>query len=170
MLNKIFKYVSIALFVAAAVLAVLFFAKDSSALEAKLIQAEQLPSEVKVERVNEIANNWHGTILNFAMGLLIVVAAISVLAALYRFVKSMIESRRGLIANLVSIGIIALVIILGYSLASEAIPPIVGIDKLDFEVNNEVSKRVGTGLYIMYLFFGLAILGAVYTEISKMWK
>ncbi|MDA3819931.1 MAG: hypothetical protein PF590_05675 [Candidatus Delongbacteria bacterium] len=170
MWNKIFKYVSIALFAVSAVLAVLFFAKDSSLLEAKLSQAEQLPNEVKVERVGEIANNWHGTILNWAIGLLLVVAGISIIVSLYRFVKSMIESRRGLITNLVSIGIIALVIILGYSFASEVIPPIMGIDKLDFEVTNVVSKSVGTGLHIMYLFFGLAIVGALYTEISKIWK
>lgn len=170
MWNKIFKYVAIALFVISAVLAVLFFSRDTSMLEAELAKAEQLPNEVKVEKVNEIANNWHGTILNWAMGLLIVVAGISIIGGLYKFVKTMIESRRGLIANLISIGIIALVVILGFSFASEAIPPIVGIDKLDFEVTNVISKRVGAGLHIMYFFFGLAILGAVYTEISKMWR
>ncbi|MEA3447821.1 MAG: hypothetical protein U9Q98_05135 [Bacteroidota bacterium] len=170
MWNKIFKYVSIALFVVSVVLAVLFFAKGSSLLEAKLTEAEQLPNEVKVEKVGEIANNWHGTILNWAIGLFLVVAGISILVSLYKFVKTMIESRRGLITNLVSIGIIALVIILGFSFASDAIPPIVGIDKLDFEVTNVMSNRIGTGLYITYLFFGLAIVGVLYTEISKMWK
>ncbi|MGC9330545.1 MAG: hypothetical protein ACP5DZ_01550 [Bacteroidales bacterium] len=170
MWNKIFKFISIALFVVAVILSVLFFAKDSSFLEAELTKAEQLPNEVKIERVGEIADNWNATTLNFAIGLLLVVAGISVIAALYKFVKSMMESRKGLITSLVFIGIIVLVVILGISFASDAIPPIVGIDKLGFEVTNIMSKRVGSGLYIMYLFFGLTIVAALYTEISKMWK
>ena len=172
MLNKIFKYVSIAVFAAGAILAILFFVSknQSNRLENELAQAENLPSEAKVERVGEIADTWGGTVLNFAIGLLIVVAAIAVISGLVKFIKTMLESRKGLITNLISVGIIALVIIVGFALASSVVPNAPSLENLDFEVTNTISKRVGGGLQIMYLFFGLAIVGILYTEVSKIWR
>lgn len=170
MIHKIFKYLSWALFALAAIFAVYFFVNQSSGLEDKLTQAEQLPSEVKVEKVKEIANEWNGTVLNFAIILFITAAAISLIGGLYKFIKSMIESKQGLITNLISIAVIGFVILLGFALASDIIPQFTAMEKLDFELTNALSKRVGTGLQITYIFFALAILGAVYTEVSKIWR
>ncbi|MFO7879204.1 MAG: hypothetical protein ACQES0_01825 [Bacteroidota bacterium] len=172
MLNKIFKYLSMVVFAVGAILAIIFFVSNQQAsrLENELEAAKNLPSEVKVERVGEIADTWGGTVLNFAIILLVVVAAIALISGLVKFVKSMIESRQGLITNLISVGIIALVIILGFSMASDVIPKAPSLENLDFEVTNTISKRVGSGLQIMYIFFGLAIFGALYTELSKIWR
>lgn len=170
MVNKIAKYLSWAIMLVSVVLAFVFFMKSSGMLEDKLAKAEQMPSEMKVEKVSEIANDWSGSVLNWAIGLLIFAAGIGVITSLVNFVKSMIETKQGLIKNLVSVGVIALIIILGFSLASETIPQWPSMDKLDFELTNDLSKRVGTVLHIMYLFLGISVIGAIYSELSKLWK
>lgn len=170
MLNKIAKYFSWAVMLVSVVLAFIFFTNNSGMLEDKLAKAEQMPSEMKVEKVSEIANDWSGTVLNWAIGLLIVAAGIGVITSLINFVKSMIESKQGLIRNLISVGVIVLIVILGFSLASDTIPHWPAMDKLDFELTNELSKRVGAVLHIMYLFLGISIVGAIFSEVSKLWK
>lgn len=169
MLNKIFKYVYWALVVVSVVLAGLFFLKQSPVLQDQLDAASKLSSELKVAEVESIANGWSGTVLTWGIILFAVVAAITVLSGVYKFVTTMIDSKKGLIRSLVSIGIVALVIILGFAFASDAIPAM-NLDKLDFEVTASMSKNVGSVLYITYLFLALAVVGVVYVEISKFWK
>ena len=68
------------------------------------------------------------------------------------------------------IGILALVVIVGlaYVLASEVIPSFHGAEK--FNITESISKNVGTGLFATYLLGGLAIIGILYSEISKSFK
>lgn len=169
MLNKIFKYVYWALVVVSVVLAAIFFLNQAPELQTQLDAAADLSSELKVAEVESIASQWSGAVLNWGIVLFFIVAGITVMVGLYKFVTSMIQSRKGLITNLLSIGVIALVVILGFALASDAIPQM-NVDKLDFEVTNQMSKRVGAVLYMTYLFLGFAVVGTVYTEVSKIWK
>lgn len=169
MLNKIFKYVYWALVVVSVVLAAIFFLNQAPELQTQLDAASDLSSELKVAEVESIAGLWSGAVLNWGIVLFFLVAGITVLVGLYKFATSMIQSRKGLITNLLSIGVIALVVILGFALASDAIPQM-NVDKLDFEVTNQMSKRVGAVLYMTYLFLGFAVVGTVYTEVSKIWK
>ncbi|MDA3911163.1 MAG: hypothetical protein PF448_07395 [Bacteroidales bacterium] len=169
MLNKIVKYVYWALILASVVLAGIFFLKQAPELQAQLDAASKLSSELKVAEVESIANNWGGTVLNWGVILFIVVGAITVLYGIYRFVMSMIESKQGMIRNLVSVAVVAVVILGGFILASNVIPAM-NVDKLDFEVTAKMSKNIGSVLYMTYLFLGLAIVGVVYMEVSKLWK
>ncbi len=169
MLNKIVKYVYWALILASVVLAGIFFLKQAPELQVQLDAASKLSSELKVAEVESIANNWSGTVLDWGVILFIVVGAITVLYGLFRFVMTMIESKQGMIRNLVSIGVVAVVIIGGFVLASDVIPAM-NVDKLDFEVTTKMSKNIGSVLYMTYLFLGLGIVGVVYLEVSKLWK
>jgi len=169
MLNKIVKYVYWALILASVVLAGIFFLKQAPELQAQLDAASKLSSELKVAEVESIANNWSGTVLNWGVILFIVVGAITLLYGLYRFVISMIESKQGMIRNLVSVAVVALVILGGFVLASDVIPAM-NVDKLNFEVTAKMSKNIGSVLYMTYLFLGLAVVGVVYMEVSKLWK
>jgi NADH:ubiquinone oxidoreductase subunit 6 (subunit J) len=169
MLNKIFKYVYWALIVVSVVLAGIFFLNQAPELQTELDAASKLSAELKVAEVDRIASDWGGAVLTWGMILFIVVGAITLLYGLYKFVISMVETRQGLIRNLVSVGIIAIVVVFGFILASDVIPQM-DVDKLGFEVTNQMSKRIGTVLYITYLFLALAIVGIVYTEVSKLWK
>jgi len=68
------------------------------------------------------------------------------------------------------IGIVGLAVIVGlaYVLASGVIPTFHNFEK--FNITESISKSVGTGLYTTYLLGGMAILGILYTEISKSFK
>jgi SNF family Na+-dependent transporter len=169
MLNKIFKYVYWAIVVASVVLAGIFFLSQAPELETQLEAASELSSELKVAEVESMANEWSGTVLNWGVILFILVAAITVVYGLVKFVMSMVESRQGLVRSLVSIAVLVLVVVIGSAMATDAIPNM-NVEKLDFEVTNQMSKRVGTVLYITYLFLGLTVFGAVYSEVSKIWK
>jgi hypothetical protein len=169
MLNKIFKFVYWALILVSVVLAGTFFLRQAPELQTQLDAASKLSSELKVAEVESIANNWSGTVLNWGVILFIVVAAITVLYGIYRFIMSMIESKQGMIRNLVSVAVVALVVLGGFVLASDVIPAM-NLDKLDFEVTAKMSKNIGSVLYMTYLFLGLAVVGVVYMEVSKLWK
>ena len=68
------------------------------------------------------------------------------------------------------IGLVFLAIVVGisYMLASDQVMHIVGYTGTD---NNPTTlKQVGTGLYTMYILFGLAFLAIIYTEISNSFK
>jgi hypothetical protein len=169
MLNKIVKYVYWALILASVVLAAIFFLKQAPELQSQLDAASKLSSELKVAEVESIANNWSGTVLNWGVILFIIVGAITLLYGIYRFVMSMIESKQGMIRNLVSVAVVVFVILGGFILASDVIPAM-NVEKLDFEVTAKMSKNIGSVLYMTYLFLGLAVVGVVYMEVSKLWK
>ncbi|MEA1874823.1 MAG: hypothetical protein U9N51_10420 [Bacteroidota bacterium] len=169
MLNKIIQYVYWALILASVILIGVFFLKQAPELQTQLDAASKLSSELKVAEVESIANNWSGTVLNWGVILFIFVGAITVLYGVYRFIMSMLESKQGMIRNLVSVAIVALVILGGFVLASDVIPAM-NVDKLGFEVTAKMSKNIGSVLYMTYLFIGLAFGGVVYMEVSKLWK
>jgi hypothetical protein len=70
----------------------------------------------------------------------------------------------------VLIGIVALVVVLtiSYIAASDAIPVFLGYEK--FNITPALSKTVGGSLYAIYALLFIAIVGIVYSELSKALK
>ncbi len=88
----------------------------------------------------------------------------SILFAVFLFIDNPKKAK----GTLMGVGALALVVAVAYALASEAIPAFHNVDK--FNITESVSKMVGTGLYTMYLLAGIAVVGILYTEISKSFK
>ena len=67
-------------------------------------------------------------------------------------------------------GVLALGVIIGlaYVLASGAIPTFHNFEK--FNITETISKNVGTALFATYLLGGIAIIGILYSEVSKSFK
>lgn len=67
-------------------------------------------------------------------------------------------------------GILALAVIVGisYLLASDIIPTFHNFEK--FNITESISKNVGTALFATYLLGGMAIIGILFSEISKSFK
>jgi magnesium-transporting ATPase (P-type) len=76
--------------------------------------------------------------------------------------------------SLVSFGIVAVIILVGYILASGEILTFSGYEEFFYENNsmdpNVFSKLVGTSLYTMYIFGIVAIVSMFYSEISKLFR
>ena len=68
------------------------------------------------------------------------------------------------------IGLVALFVVIGlaYVLASGAIPTFHNVEK--FNLTESMSRNVGTMLYTTYLLGGIAIVGIIFTSISKSFK
>jgi len=83
-------------------------------------------------------------------------------------------SKRAAKRSLLSIGIIAVIILLGYILGSGEIPVFIGYEKFFYEDNSMdphvFSRLVDTGLYTMYIFGIVAILSMIYSEVSKIFR
>lgn len=100
-------------------------------------------------------------IIYWTYGLFIVAALAAFLFPVASLVTDIKKAKNTLI------GVLALVIVVGlaYVLASDAIPTFYNANK--FNITETISKNVGTGLFSVYLLFGIAIIGILYTEISK---
>lgn len=83
-------------------------------------------------------------------------------------------SKKAAKRSLVSIGVIAVIVLLGYLFASGEVLQFPGHEKFFYEEDsmdpNAFSRIVGTGLYTMYIFGIVAILSMIYSEVSKLFK
>ncbi len=101
----------------------------------------------------------------YVVYLLIGLAAVStVLFSIVNIFKSARTAKR----SLVSIAVLGLIIFTAYMFSSDTIPQFYNAE--NFDITPAVSQSVGTGLYSMYLFFVLAVLGILYTEIRGAFK
>ncbi len=170
MLEKIVKYIGYAVLILAAVMSIAYFVGNSQApgLEQQAEEAKNLDSIQKQEAVAEIADNWNAGVLNVAIIILVVSGGLIVIFAIGKFIETLISEPKKAIKSIVSIGVIAIVVVLAYILASDAIPNFMGAEK--FNVTPSMSRWVDTGLWVAYLFFAFAFVGIVYTEVSKIWR
>lgn len=170
MLEKIAKYIGYAVLILAAVMSISYFVgnNQASGLEQQAEEAKNLDSVQKQEAVAEIADNWNAGVLNVSIILLVAGAGLIIIFAIGKFVETLISEPKKAIKSIVSIGVVAIVVIVAYLLASDAIPNFLGAEK--FNVTPNMSKWVDTGLWVTYLFFAFAFVGIVYTEISKIWR
>jgi len=166
-MSKKFKIVNY-IILGISVLAILqFFIADYGYLDKGLALANEMPSDMKVLEVDNLADGWGALIFKYTIGLLALCALGAIGFSLYQFVKTAIDNpKKAIRSGLVVVGI-GVIILISYLLASDVVPHIVG---LDFEVTNNMVKWVDTGLWIMYIVFGLTILSVIIGEISKIWK
>lgn len=74
--------------------------------------------------------------------------------------------------GLLSLAFIAVIAIVSYILASDAIPQFIGVDKYlaDGSLTASIAKLVDAGLIATYLLFGIAVLSVVWSSISNVLK
>ncbi len=68
-------------------------------------------------------------------------------------------------STIIGIGALFVIIGLAYVLASDAIPTFHNYEK--FNITESISKNVGTGLFATYLLGGIAIIGILFSGVSK---
>ncbi|MEQ6119391.1 hypothetical protein [Reichenbachiella sp. MALMAid0571] len=96
--------------------------------------------------------------------------ALTILAAIAAIVFPIINSvsdPKSLIKS--GLGLVALVVVFGISWALAG-SEFTEYQASEFEMNASLSKFVGGTLIMMYILTGIAIVGIVYTEFSKMIK
>lgn len=82
-------------------------------------------------------------------------------------IYSFITNPTNIVKLLISLGLMVVVIVIGYSMAGNT------FTELELEIlktDANTSKLVGMGLYVTYIAFGLALLAAVYASVIKAFK
>ena len=88
-------------------------------------------------------------------------------AILFPLVNLILNPKKA-VRSLISVGILAVLALISYLIASDAIPNFTGAQK--FDISATTSKMVGTGLWAMYILGLVAVLSILYTEVSKIFK
>lgn len=102
--------------------------------------------------------------ITWAKILIFVTAGVTVFASIYE----MIFITGNLLKPLIVLVILAILVIVSYTLSSGEILDLVGYKGKDNVP--KILKLSDTGLYLTYIFFFLTIVAIVYTEISKVFK
>ena len=112
--------------------------------------------------------SWVNSNLIWAYILVAIAAGVAIVSGLMQA----ITDRKALKGGLIALGFFAVVAVISYSLASDAIPQFVGVDKFLNEgtLTAKVAKLVDTGLYATYILLGLAILSIVFSSVSRLFK
>jgi len=111
---------------------------------------------------------WVNTNLSWAY----VLFGFATVAALLFSIFQTFHDKKSAMKGLSALGLLAVVVLISYSLATSAIPQFYGVEKF---VQNGVltptsSQWIGASLYVMYILFGGAILSIVYSSLSRIWK
>ncbi len=168
MLDKIVKISGYVVIGLAALIGVLFFVQDAGTLETAIEGMKDLPSDMKILEVDNLANDWGGLILNFSIYLFVGCAALAIGFAIYKFITDAIDDPKSAIKPAIILATVGLLVFVSYSMASDAIPEFLGSQ--NFDVTASTSKWVETSLFGMYILFGIAIAALVYTELSRIWR
>ncbi|MEJ2595794.1 MAG: hypothetical protein P8100_11880 [bacterium] len=89
--------------------------------------------------------------------------AVMIISPIYSF----ISNPTNIVKLLISIGLMVVVIVIGYSMADNTFTP---LELETLETTADTSKLVGMGLYVTYIAFGLTILVTIYASIIKAFK
>ncbi|MDD4150927.1 MAG: hypothetical protein PHE33_12965 [Bacteroidales bacterium] len=168
MLDKIVKILGWVVIGAAALIGILFFVQDANTLEAALETMTDMPADMKILAVENTADSWGALVLNASIVLFVLCALMAVGFAIYKFVVDAIDNPKSAIKPAIAVGGVALLVIISYSLASDAIPVFLGAD--NFDVTASTSKNVDTAIFGMYILLGITVVALVYTEISRIWR
>ena len=111
---------------------------------------------------------WINTNLTWSYILLGIGAVVAIVFALYNTFTDKDAAKKGLIALVFT----AVVIVISYVLASDAIPQFYGVEKFvaDGTLTATISKMVGTGLYATYVLFVLVMLAIAGSSLNKVIK
>ncbi len=112
--------------------------------------------------------SWVNSNLIWAYILVAIAAGVAIISGLMQAVTD----RKALKGGLIALGFFAVVGVISYSLASDAIPQFVGVDKFlnDGTLTANVAKLVDTGLYATYILLGLAVLSIVFSSVSRLFR
>ena len=112
--------------------------------------------------------SWINTNLVWAYILVAIGAGVAIISGLLHTATD----KKALRGGLISLGFFAVVAVISYSLASDAIPQFMGVDKFinDGTLTARVAKLVDTGLYATYILLALAILSIVFSSVSRLFK
>ena len=102
-------------------------------------------------------------IINGATYMLYLGIAVMIISPIYSF----ISHPKNIVKLLISLGLMVVVIVIGYSMADNTFTD---LELETLKTTAETSKLVGMGLYVTYISFGLAILAALYASIIKAFK
>ncbi len=109
-----------------------------------------------------------GSSLDYFVYVVYLLIGLAAITTLVFSIVNIFKSARTAKRSLVSIAVLGLIIFAAFLLSTDAIPQFFGAEK--FDITPAISQSVGTGLYSMYLFFVLAVLGILYTEIRGAFK
>jgi len=98
--------------------------------------------------------------INWAELLLIIGIVVMIISPIYGY----ISHPKNVVKLLISLAIMVVVIIIGYSMAGNEIS---NLRLEELETTAETSKLVGMGLIVTYISLGLAILATLYSGIVK---
>ena len=120
------------------------------------------------EDTDPAMNSWINNNIIWTYILLVVGAGIALLAGVFQMISDIGAAKKGLLA----LAFIAVIAIVSYVLASDAIPQFIGVDKYlsDGSLTPGIAKLVDAGLIATYLLFGIAILSVVWSSISNVLK
>jgi hypothetical protein len=123
---------------------------------------------ISENKADPVMGGWINTNLVWAYILLALGAGIALVSGILQMVSDIGAAKKGLIA----LGAIALVAVVAYSLASDAIPQFIGVNKFiaDGTLTPSIAKMVDAGLIATYLLFGIAILSIVWSSVSQIFK
>lgn len=112
--------------------------------------------------------SWINTNIAWTYVLMVVGAGIALLAGLYHMITDLSSAKK----SFISLGAIAIVAVVSYSLASNEIPQFFGVEKFVAEgiLTPNVAKLVDTGLIATYFLFGAAVLSIVWSSVSQIFK
>ncbi|UBM62322.1 hypothetical protein LA303_13125 [Candidatus Sulfidibacterium hydrothermale] len=103
------------------------------------------------------------TFLNWGKFMLILGVAVIILAPIY----TIIVNPKNLVKMLISIVILAVILGVSYSFATNQLTP---LQLETYKITPETSKLVGMGLIASYITFGLSIIAILYSGVVKIFK
>lgn len=123
---------------------------------------------ISENKADPVMGGWINTNLVWSYILLAAGAGIALLSGILQMVSDIGAAKKGLI----SLGAIALVAVVAYSLATDAIPQFIGVNKFieNGTLTPSIAKMVDAGLIATYLLFGIAIISIVWSSVSQIFK
>lgn len=112
--------------------------------------------------------SWINSNLVWSYVLLVIGAGIAILAGLFHMATDINAAKKGLI----SFAFLAVVAVVSYLLASDAIPQFAGVQRFinDGTLTPQVAKMVDAGLYATYILVALAILSILFSSVMRLFK
>lgn len=111
----------------------------------------------------DIDNQYLAIFTNWSVILLLLTIVISIASPIY----GIISNPQNIIKLLISLGLIVVVVFIGYSMADNSITE---TQEVKYGLTQTASKLVGTGIYVTYIAFALTVLSLLYASVSKIFK
>lgn len=111
---------------------------------------------------------WISNALSYTTILLYLTIGVTIVFSLYIFVMIFLAKPKRALVKLIPIVLLGAILLFAYLRASD-----VPLDMPNYEGDANVPVQVkwsGTGLIMMYIFLGLAVVSILYVEISRLFK